>query len=278
MTSQKAPVVVLIMVCWCVLGGNAHALITAAADGDWSATSTWTGGVVPTITDYVDIFSHHVSVSGTGGSAWRLIVGSLADGSVTQTSGTLTLDDTFQLGVGHLGGSGDYTISGGTLDVLGNWGNPVYIGPGTFAIEGGNSTITFRQNLVIGNADYPAKLIIRPTADGGAGLTPILVTGGALINVPASTLAFEPSVAPEVGQSWDVLSAGLLAGSFGTIEAPPGVTLNVTYGGNTVIATVAAVSAAAAPAGTYWSWIVLVFALGTLGLLYLKWLRPVNRS
>jgi hypothetical protein len=70
-------------------------LITSAASGPWSSTSTWTGGVIPGNGDQADVNGHAVTVSdartiGRSGVAGTIDVRVMGGGTLTvQNGGTL---------------------------------------------------------------------------------------------------------------------------------------------------------------------------------------------
>ena len=75
--------------------------ITSAADGPWSATTTWTGGVVPTASDNV-IIDHNVNVDAATCACFDLTINTTKTLACTGTTGVLTV-------------AGDLT-NNGTLD------------------------------------------------------------------------------------------------------------------------------------------------------------------
>jgi len=64
--------------------------ITSAADGPWSATTTWTGGVVPTASDNV-IINHNVNVDAATCTCFDLTINATKTLACTGTTGVLTV-------------------------------------------------------------------------------------------------------------------------------------------------------------------------------------------
>ena len=102
---------------------QSRADITSAQDGDWSQTSTWTGGVVPssgdnvTIDDSVYVTDTRASATITVNSGAALDIGS---GATLSTSGNVTINGTlYQNGTLNAGSAvtNHLTIDGGTFDV-----------------------------------------------------------------------------------------------------------------------------------------------------------------
>jgi len=137
---------VLVLITFSLTG---QSLITTAGNGNWSSTSTWTGGVLPGTNDTVDI-SHQVTLdiddtcamfriksggeliindsgdtlatSATGGTEHNLIE---SGGTLTMSSGTINTKTDFTV-------NGTLTISGGTLNIGDNRYDNLFVnGEGT---------------------------------------------------------------------------------------------------------------------------------------------------
>jgi hypothetical protein len=91
----------------------------SAQTGDWSATSTWVGGVIPPTGACADVYinnGHNVTVSTTGNFSKNLIINT--GGTLTIASGDLTVGCTNNNNI--FNNYGTLTVTGGTLNVNGN--------------------------------------------------------------------------------------------------------------------------------------------------------------
>lgn len=93
--------------------------IISATSGNWSQTSTWVGGVVPTAGDYVEIATGHtVNLNNNPGACYKLTINGTADFSQARTTnvgaGGIVINST-----GNITGSvaGVLTTTGGILGV-----------------------------------------------------------------------------------------------------------------------------------------------------------------
>ena len=106
------------------------ATITSAASGNWSATSTWVGGVVPTAADDVVITSTHlvtadvninvisITINGGGHTTGNLIITSPIDITCTGANG-ITLNTTLEA-AGAVGGFFRINAAVGTINLYSN--------------------------------------------------------------------------------------------------------------------------------------------------------------
>lgn len=126
MKTLKTPLLILIIsMGYCI---TANAQIISAGSGAWNSISTWTGEVIPTSSDDVEILnSHIVTVSTTqncedltinSGGTLNIQTGSvLSSGHTVLIQGTLTMTD----GILNSGNtvSKYFTVNGGTLNFSG---------------------------------------------------------------------------------------------------------------------------------------------------------------
>lgn len=90
------------------------ATITSNATGNWSAGSTWVGGVVPSSTDNVIIASNHVVTVNGAYTCANLTIGSNSSSptlKITTAGNTLTVTGVLTMNSGNL--SGTYTLDAG---------------------------------------------------------------------------------------------------------------------------------------------------------------------
>lgn len=100
------------------LGVNAADVpIISVASGDWNATSTWNGGVVPTCADVAVISNGHTVTSSTSGNLAKGVT-IATGGTLVVSAGDLTVGCT--LNNNTLTNNGTLTVSGGLLSVNGN--------------------------------------------------------------------------------------------------------------------------------------------------------------
>lgn len=111
------------------------ATITSAGSGNWSTTSTWVGGVVPTSADNVTIVTGHTVTVAASTSITNLILSTTTSKLIINSGQTLTV-------------SGAFTNSGTTTNGVNGPGTILFTGTATF----GSFTPTGdRPNVVIGN-------------------------------------------------------------------------------------------------------------------------------
>lgn len=224
------------------------AFVNTVQAGSWLDGSTWDTGLPPDAGggEQANI-DHDVVVDGPGAEANVTNIGSISPARVTVTSGTLDPGQaqigagatgelfveggsvTGQLQVAPSGSEGTLSISGGSLtlsslQVAGFGGAPL----GFLVVEGGAASIdaqtTAFTNTFLG---VGARVTVRPTANGSAGLSTVLapnlqIQAGAALELDTSLYA------AQVGDEWDVFtySGSLLgAGSFTTLTATSGWTV-----------------------------------------------------
>lgn len=292
--------------CSLVASGSAFAIDTAA-DGDWGTGATWVGATEPGAFDAAAVL-HNVSVTQAGEVANVVDIGGgtltisggdltltnsgfpgsnnigvfgIGAGVVIQTGGTWTTPVGMDITIGGsgVGGSGAYTINGGTVNVGGilsiafggsNSG-------GTMTIDGAGSTISAGDFGVGGNnvAAF-GELVIRPTANGAPGLTTIAVTNIVALNtVGPKILTLDPQYTVQMGDSWVVATAGgTIFGTFDTVNTPAGVTTSLSTAGSQVTLTVTGVPVLA-PAANYWGIAILAGLIALASLVFVRRTRVV---
>jgi len=184
----------------CTIGIAAKAQITAAQSGNWSATATWTGGVVPTATDNVEIGgTYTVTVDGVDSCTTLILGDGTNSGSLVFNAGdSLSLSGALTIGNGTGTGNIDMT-NGGTLNLTsftaptaGIWKH----GIGTVSYNLTGSSIAY----VIPNSFFATynNLIVK------AAPTCILRSAGALHIINSFVVP--------VGSSFDLNQYGIAAG------------------------------------------------------------------
>jgi len=195
-----------------------------------------------------------------------LVLGELsgASGTLVQTAGTVTIGGDLRIAgknPGETGGTGTYTLQGGTLDLTGgailpgggtavfnfsggrlknaaNINIPLNQTGGTIAPGASPGTTAMSANYTMGSAaTYEAELV------GGSNTSDLITVAG------TATLAGQLDTVPlggmTVGSTYTILTAGTLAGAF--VNAPAGtfsqdgVTYSISYANNAVTLVVTAV-------------------------------------
>ena len=88
---------------------------TPTTTGDWSAATNWSGGVVPTSSDSVDIYSGGTAtISQTAACSALTIGGTTGSGNLQITGGSLTVSSSAVVGNA---GAGSFTQSGGSNSI-----------------------------------------------------------------------------------------------------------------------------------------------------------------
>ncbi len=153
-------------------------------------------------------------------------------GTVVQ-NGAVTNDGTVRLAAGGLRPTGGLTQRGrvegrGTLDVAGgSWTNT-----GTFAPGASPGVLT-----VAGTYTNRVLEVELGGTTPGTGHDQLVVTGTATL-ADTLRLSLVGSYAPAVGDAYTILTAGGLAGTFSSVEAPPGIAVSVTYTATSAVVTV----------------------------------------
>lgn len=268
-----------------VFGGVAHAQFTSIVDGgNWNQSTTWNPAGVPGGGDAVNIVNGFSVVvtdtqaasiifanddlnnSGALTVTSQLILGSNAPGVLTTSGGTLLVNQMF---VGFTA-AGAYVHDGNvsaettvqTFLFIGSSGD------GEVEIRGSNGT-PFNASTAAVIINARGTLRVTPTANGVAGLLPFMANN--LTLDPGNTLVLDDSLyTPQLGDSWDIVSATSITGAITNLVAPPGVTFSVTVakGASLITITVTAVPAASLPASSYWGLAILVSLLPVVGLFY----------
>ena len=256
------------------------ALVSTVQDGNWLSDSTWDAGRPPLVGAFEQAsVNHNLLIDGTVDSFETLVAG-LTPGSITIdgnsfNSGSTTIGlggglGRIEMSAGSLSGArltigssseGLFQIRGGTLTVSQLW-----IGAssatGTLLIEGGAATIdATAANPVEFGAD--ARIVVRPTANGVAGLSAIQIGSsefGSQARLELDTSAY----APQIGDEWVVLSYNslFLGEQFPVVVAPVGYTVEQdTSVADQLSLRVTGIPAAAVPASSGWGQAVLIGAL-----------------
>lgn len=164
--------------------------IVSIASGDWNATSTWNGGVVPTCADSAVIANGHTVTSTTSGNVARNVT-IATGGTLVVSAGDLTVGCT--LNNNTLTNNGTLTVSGGLLAVNGNM---VHNAASIFNQSGGDILVDGNEGGVAANSVASGVAIVQLNSQF------INWTGGALTildphaNATASnTLAYSNSIA-----------------------------------------------------------------------------------
>ena len=106
--------------------GTANAQITSAANGDWASTSTWTGGVVPSASDAVEI-DHAVTING---NVNREDLTTVNSGASLTVNGDLDVHGTYGDGI-YVDGAGTFTINSGATLAIDDVGGITLSGTGS---------------------------------------------------------------------------------------------------------------------------------------------------
>jgi hypothetical protein len=126
-------------------------------DGDWFDANNWEENTVPTADDRVGIDSNsdpNVAISSGDAAAKELYVGIDVEGNLSQSGGTMTVEEYLYVG-GRSDCNGSYTISGGTLSAKG-----IVVGSngiGELDVNDSNAEI-LTENLLLGeNSVFEAE-------------------------------------------------------------------------------------------------------------------------
>ena len=229
------------------------AAIISAQTGNWSETTTWVGGVVPTSASNVIIASGHVVTLDTttggintrnSGTATTVAAGGTLATSVQYiNNGTTTINGTFQLNAGGFTNSGNNFVYGsvGTL----NFNNtssygvnnsdqywPTTSGPFNVNVLQGGMTLNTGANRTVGGTFQTSAGITLTSATLTLNGAVTINAGGFFNNSPvygsASSLIYSTGATFGRGAEWNFQSVG-------TIGTSPGYPNNVTVTNNTTL-------------------------------------------
>ncbi|TDR19692.1 Ig-like domain-containing protein [Flavobacterium cheniae] len=213
------------------LGVNAADVpVVSIASGDWNATSTWNGGVVPTCADSAVIANGHTVTSTTSGNVARNVT-IATGGTLVVSAGDLTVGCT--LNNNTLANSGTLTVSGGLLAVNGNM---VHNAASTFNQSGGDILVDGNEGGVAANSVASGVAIVQLNSQF------INWTGGVLTildphaNATASnTLAYTNSTAHVNVPNTHTLKLGDGVSTDAGGNATNGFRLNTFVGSNRIL-------------------------------------------
>lgn len=180
---------------------NRISVITSIANGNWSSTSTWDSGTVPTASDNV-IVNHTVTanqhaycadleVNGTLSTVWSGSYYSIitCDNATLNTGGTIN----FAYGVLAINNGGTCTNSGGTWVNNTQFGSIRFLGNGTFSGSSTNVYIYEIHGTVdLGSATYTQLRLLSPSA----------VLASAVPSGGLQVLQYDVSGSITIGNEW----------------------------------------------------------------------------
>ncbi|SHE91333.1 Por secretion system C-terminal sorting domain-containing protein [Flavobacterium fontis] len=203
--------------------------ITSAQSGDWAATSTWVGGVVPTATDNVIIAAGHTVSTAA---------------SLTRT-GSTTVNGTFQLNSGGFASGTNFTYgsSGGlNFNSSGAYGVdashvywPTTSGPVNVSVLQGGLTLNAGANRTVSGTFQTAAGVTFGSATLTFNGICRINTGGFFNNTPSygstSTLIYNTGTSFGRGNEWTTATSG--AGYPANVQiSNPGTVTTVNMGSN----------------------------------------------
>jgi hypothetical protein len=144
------------------------ATITSATSGNWSAGTTWVGGVAPTAADNAVIAAGHTVTVTSSASVTNLTLNNLASKLVIEINQTLTVTGTF-------------TNSGTTTNGVNGPGTIRFTGGATFGILTQTGT---RPNIIIGDGNSTNTVTVSATTL----ISNLSINIGATLNSNSRTL------------------------------------------------------------------------------------------
>ena len=159
--------------------GAADLAFASMTSGSWNQATTWNKGVVPTCNDNIIISATHTVTSNSAGNVSKTVVIN-AGGTLVQASGDLTVGCTLKNN--QLLNNGTLTVSGGALNINGNFNNASTAS--VFNQSGGTINIDGNDAGIVANSVVEA--------------TPLFNSASTNVNLSGGTLVF---VDPPAGLS-----------------------------------------------------------------------------